>query len=99
MTIIEVNNVSKCYALHRKRDLLARRARRDESPARDEFWALRDVSIRVERGERLAIIGSNGAGKSTLLRLISGVTTPTRGSIRVGESVRKKRSDRGPLVF
>ena len=83
MTIIEVNNVSKCYALHRKRDLLARRVLRNESPGRDEFWALRNVSIRVERGERLAIIGPNGAGKSTLLRLISGVTVPTRGSIQV----------------
>ena len=83
MTIIEVKNVSKRYALHRKRDFLARRFPKNESPARDEFWALRDVSLHVERGERLAIIGSNGAAKSTLLRIISGVTAPTRGSIRV----------------
>ncbi len=83
MTVIEVDKVSKCYALHQQRDLLARRVLRNTSPVRGEYWALRDVSIRVERGERLAIIGSNGAGKSTLLRLIAGVSTPTRGSIQV----------------
>lgn len=47
------------------------------------FWALRDVSFRVDEGERLAIIGRNGAGKSTLLKLLSRITDPSAGSIRI----------------
>lgn len=48
-----------------------------------EFWALRDISFEVHRGEALGIIGSNGAGKSTILKLLSGIMAPTHGSITV----------------
>ncbi len=48
-----------------------------------DFWAVRDVSFAVERGEALGIIGHNGAGKSTILKLLSGITTPTAGEITI----------------
>lgn len=51
--------------------------------AADQIWALQDVSLEVKQGEVLGIIGRNGAGKSTLLKLISRVTTPTRGEIKI----------------
>src|SRR5438093_932645 len=48
-----------------------------------ELLALQNISFEVKRGDRLAIIGKNGAGKSTLLKLISRVTSPSQGSIRI----------------
>jgi len=51
--------------------------------AQDRFWALKDISFDVKQGEVLGIIGKNGAGKSTLLKILSQVTTPTKGEIKI----------------
>lgn len=52
-----------------------------------EFYALRDVNLEVERGEAVALIGTNGSGKSTLLKVIAGVMHPTKGSVTVRGSI------------
>jgi ABC-type polysaccharide/polyol phosphate transport system ATPase subunit len=54
---------------------------RQAGRAREDFWAVKDVSVDVARGETLGIIGHNGAGKSTLLKLLSRITAPTTGTI------------------
>jgi lipopolysaccharide transport system ATP-binding protein len=59
-----------------------RRKRVSEHDSLD-FWALNDISFEVEQGQRVGVIGRNGAGKSTLLKLLSRITEPTRGRIRI----------------
>ena len=54
-----------------------------QSSRREEFWALKDVAFDVEEGDAVGIIGPNGAGKSTLLKILSRITEPTSGRIRI----------------
>jgi ABC-type polysaccharide/polyol phosphate transport system ATPase subunit len=80
---ISLRDVSKRYEIHRRPlhrilDLL-----RIGAPRWEPFWALRGVYLDIPRGSTVGIIGENGAGKSTLLKIVSGVTQPTTGSVRV----------------
>jgi len=84
---IEFDGVSKRYRLGALGTLrstvaaLAQRRRGGDRPR--DFWALKDVSFRVKPGESLGLIGPNGAGKTTILKLLSTITRPTSGRIRV----------------
>ncbi|MEP6779558.1 MAG: ABC transporter ATP-binding protein, partial [Gemmatimonadaceae bacterium] len=86
---IEFNDVSKRYLIDSNRstlpssgNTLARGIDRLRSKT-EAFWAVRNVSFDVRRGEALGIIGHNGAGKSTILKLLSNITAPTSGSITI----------------
>lgn len=88
---IRVQNLSKCYHIYDKphdrlkQSIYPRLQRLVGKPVKQycrEFWALRDVSFEVRKGETVGVIGRNGSGKSTLLKMICGILNPTSGSIQ-----------------
>lgn len=90
MAIIKAEGVSIRYITGDFKDIglkefVVRKLRRDYKV--NEFWADRDVTFSLERGDMLGIIGTNGAGKSTLLKAVSGIMVPTRGHMEINGTI------------
>lgn len=85
--VISLDNVSKMYRVYEKpQDRLKQSMFRKKVYYR-EFWALRDISIQIKKGETVGIIGRNGSGKSTLLQIIAGTLSPTSGDIKINGKI------------
>ena len=84
MDVIELSGVSKKYNLY---DAPGDRLREFLSPRRRQYhrehWAIRDVSVKIRKGETFCIVGENGSGKSTLLKLMVGILQPTSGAVEI----------------
>ena len=83
-TVLSVEGVGKYYEIYSKPfDRLKQTLWRGRRQFFREFWALRDVSFSVSKGEAVGVVGRNGSGKSTLLQIIAGTLRPTQGSVTV----------------
>lgn len=86
MNAIELNNITKVYKIYKKpvyRLIDALLGTKHYS----EHFALNNVSLSIEKGETVGVLGKNGAGKSTLLKILTGVTTPTEGTVKVNGKI------------
>jgi lipopolysaccharide transport system ATP-binding protein len=85
---IKVDNLSKCYQIYdRPQDRLKQMLMRGSKQYYREFWALRDVSFEVAKGECFGVLGRNGAGKSTLLQILAGTLNPSTGNVSISGRV------------
>ena len=88
--VIEVNDVSMQFRMYKEKvDSIKEYAIKKikKQLEYDNFWALKDVSFSVKKGEAFALVGRNGSGKSTMLKVIAGVLKPTMGSTRIIGSI------------
>ena len=86
--MIKLENVSMKFNLGIEKNFSIKEAfiaffDKKRRPKKSDFWALKDVSFSIKKGEVVGLIGSNGAGKSTLLKVVSGVMKPTKGKVTV----------------
>lgn len=84
---ISLKNVSKCFRRYTHPSERLKEILLPGKNRADEFWALREANLKINKGETLGIVGQNGAGKSTLLQIIAGTLTPTTGEIAVNGRV------------
>jgi lipopolysaccharide transport system ATP-binding protein len=84
-TVVRAKHLAKAYKLYKDpKDWVKQQFIGSErTPYYKSFWALKDISFEVKRGQSLGIIGRNGCGKSTLLQIVCGMTRPTKGEIWV----------------
>ena len=86
--MIRINNVGMRFNLGIEKDnslkmMFIRLFDKRKRVKKNEFWALKNITFNVEKGDVVGLIGSNGAGKSTLLKVVSGVMKPTEGTVEV----------------
>lgn len=89
-SVIKVNDVSMMFNLSSEKidsikEYFIKAVRRELHF--QEFWALRDISFALEKGDSLGIVGLNGSGKSTLLKIVSGILKPTKGTVETCGSI------------
>src|SRR5258708_4269573 len=88
MSVVAFDHVSKSFLRHGGQMLIRDRVRHMLRPEpREQFFALKDVSFSIGRGQGLAVMGQNGAGKSTLLNLATQLCSPSEGSVRISGRV------------
>ncbi len=81
---VKLTNVSKKYIIHHEKPTLVERILNGKEK---EFFALKNINLNIEKGDRVGIIGDNGSGKTTLLKLITKIASPTTGSIETNGKI------------
>lgn len=80
---IDLRNVGKKYTIHHEKPTLIENVGRALIfKKEEEYWALKDVNLKIYKGEKVGFFGSNGSGKTTLLKIITGISSQTRGQVK-----------------